>query len=137
MPPVQKIISAPAAFYLVDSRHDIVCIIRYDFMGYFIHTKLCTTFLNDWGESIFNTAFKYFEPVVTMPIVLRTNGFTLSKGLPLAIFFASSTCCSSNNNGIQRMPANLSPTFTGVLLNLVTIVSSPMLLIACADLHQL
>ena len=71
------------------------------------------------------------EPVVTIPIVLRTKGFTLSKDTPLAIFLASSTCCSSNNNGMQRMPANLSPAFTGVLLNLVTIVSSPMLLIAC------
>ena len=71
------------------------------------------------------------EPVVTIPIVLRTNGFTCSKGSPLAIFFAASTCCSSNNNGIQRMPASLSPAFTGVLLNFVTIVNSPMLLIAC------
>ena len=71
------------------------------------------------------------EPVVTIPIVLRTKGFTCNKGSPLAIFLASSTCCSTNSNGIQRMPANLSPAFTGVLLNLVTIVSSPMLLIAC------
>ena len=33
------------------------------------------------------------------------------------------------------MPANLSPAFTGVLLNLVTIVSSPMLLLASSHVN--
>ena len=131
MPPVQKIISAPAAFTLsIAATISSVLSVTISWATLFTPNSAQRSSMIGVKASLIRPS-NTSEPVVTIPIVLRTNGFTLSKGLPLAIFFASSTCCSSNNNGIQRMPANLSPAFTGVLLNLVTIVSSPMLLIAC------
>ena len=71
-------------------------------------------------------------PVVTMPIFLRTNGYTCKiDSLPSRNRFASSNCHASNNNGIHRMPATGCPAFTGVPCKRVTMVNSPILLMLC------
>ena len=128
IPPVQNIISAPAAFTLsIAATMSSVLSVTISWAIFFTPNGAQRSSMIGVKASLMRPS-NTSEPVVMMPIVLRTNGLIVKIGPP--IFWASITCCSSSNKGIQRIPAILSPAFTGVLFNFVTMVNSPMLLIA-------
>ena len=84
IPPVQNMMSAPAAFYFVDSSHNIVRVIRHDFMGDFFHPKCCAHRSSMIGvKASLMRPSNTSDPVVTMPIVLRTNGLIVKIGPPI------------------------------------------------------